>query len=246
MTMKTLLYCTLLTLAFSCTRSEPTVDLSPASPFPDYPDWYVIQSPVDRTIEGVWGDYDKTLLISTMFQLFRSTDQGKTWQSVHEQRLGMFSVVSYQDSLFTMSARVGENAVADADNFSVDDGKTWQPYTGRNPILDLNPSGTNQPFPINPVTASNGTSYRINRVFLDGPTATTGQSETPGVITGNGLRIDLPQLHQLQSLYLDTKQRLYITATDAVCGGGQSGKPFSFCNSKGGRGVVYISKNSLP
>lgn len=242
--MKTLLYCALLTLAFSCNKAETEVD-APSPDFPDYANWHVIQSPIDRIIAGVWGDYDKTLLISTTFQLFRSTDQGKSWQQVVEQQIGIFSVVAYQDTLFTMTTRVGEIALASADKFSVDDGQTWQLYRGRNPVFELN-GGPNQPFPINPVTAANGTSYRINRVFLDGPTATVGTFETPGIITGTGRRIDLPQLHQLQSLYLDAKQRLYITATDAVCGRGHSGQPFSFCNSKGGRGVVYISKQPLP
>ncbi|RYF51414.1 MAG: hypothetical protein EOO39_43240, partial [Cytophagaceae bacterium] len=88
-----------------------------------------------------------------------------------------------------------------------------------------------------------GVSYRINEVFLDGPTATTGQLETPGVITSAGRRIDLPQLHQLRSLYFDKQERLYIAGTDAVCGRGQN---FAFCNSQNGRGVVYISKKPLP
>ena len=51
------------------------------------------------------------------------------------------------------------------------------------------------------------------------------------------------QLHQIQSLYLDDQLRLYIVGSDAVCGSEVS---FKFCNSKAGRGVVYVSKNSNP
>jgi hypothetical protein len=47
-------------------------------------------------------------------------------------------------------------------------------------------------------------------------------------------------------LYLDDQQRLYLVGSDAVCGRGHSGQAFSFCNSKGGRGVVYVSKKTLP
>lgn len=245
--MKTLLFCTLLVLALSCTKNESD-SIHPANDtvLDAYPDWYTLKAPVDHQIVGVWGNYDKTLLISTMFNLFRSTDQGKHWQQVHQQSNGMFGVVQYQDTLFTMTTLANYRMLASPDNYSIDDGKTWQRYTGRNPIFDRALYSSTAPFPVNPIVGSNGTVYKFNQVFLDGPTATVGVFETPGVITDAGRRIDLPQLHQLQSLYVDEQQRLYIAGTDAVCGRGHSGEPFSFCNSKNGRGVVYVSRKPLP
>ncbi|AKD58692.1 beta propeller repeat protein [Spirosoma radiotolerans] len=233
--MKTLLFCGLLLGILSCEKPESdTVS-------PEYNDWYTVKSPIDREIQGVWGDYNKTLLITTVDRLFRSTDQGKNWQQVYRQSLGMFGVVEHQDTLFTLNGLLNSRYLINADNFSIDDGKTWQQYTRRNPIFE--PSSATSTFAINPVTASTGISYQINQVFLGGPTATTGAFETPGVATSDGRRIDLPQLHQLHSLYLDKQGRLYISGTDAVCGRGQN---FAFCNSQNGRGVVYISKKPLP
>ena len=250
--MRTLLYCALILLAFSCKESEPKPDSVAAA----YTDWYTLKAPVDKEIQGVWGDWDKTLLISTSFAIFRSTDQGKHWQEVYEQSNGMFGIVQNQDTLFTMSGLTNQSAgetyqqvLVNADNYSLDDGQTWQRYTKRNPLFDRLPiyGSTDKRLLINPVIASTGTTYKINRVFLDGPTATSGHFETPGVITSTGRRVDLPQLHQLNSLFLDSKQRLYLAGTDAVCGrGGKTGEPFSFCNSQQGRGVVYISKKPLP
>ncbi|UFH54271.1 hypothetical protein [Spirosoma sp. KNUC1025] len=245
--MKTLLCCMLLVLALSCKKTESDI----ASPQNDtvlaeYPDWYTIKTPVDHEIEGVWGSRDKTLIISTGFALFRSTDQGRHWQQVHQQSIGMFGIVEYRDTLFTMTSLHNYQVLVSADNYSIDDGQSWQTYRGHNLAFDYIPSLGYKGFPVNPVVASNGTTYKINQVFLDGPMATTGIYETPGVITSDGRRIDLPQLHQLQSLYLDDQQRLYIAGTDAVCGRGHSGQSFSFCNSKNGRGVVYISKQPLP
>jgi hypothetical protein len=210
---------------------------------PEYSDWYTLKSPVDHAIEGVWGDWDKTLLISTGYAIFRSTNKGQTWQQVHKQSLGMFGVVQYKDTLFTMSGLLDNKALLNPGNYSIDDGQHWQPYRGHNMVFEYAPSLGYKGFPINPVTASNGVSYTINRVFLDGPTATTGNFETPGVVTSDGRRIDLPQLHQLSSLYLDSRERLYLSGSDAVCG---RGKDFAFCNSKEGRGVVYVSKRSMP
>ena len=246
--MKTLFCCALVVFALSCKKTESDIiDPKYDTVLAEYPDWYTIKAPVDKTILGVWGNRDKTLLISTGYAVYRSTDKGSHWQEVlPQQPIGIFGVVQSQDTLFTMTTLVGYRALASANKFSIDDGKTWQDYRGRNRIFDVPYPATAYPFPINPVMASNGVNYRINQVFLDGPTATTGVSETPGITTSNGRRIDLPQLHQLQSLYLDDQQRLYIAGTDAVCGRGHSGESFSFCNSKQGRGVVYISKKPLP
>lgn len=141
-----------------------------------------------------------------------------------------------------MSGMLDNKALLNPSNYSIDDGRNWQVYRGHNIVFEYAPSLGYKGFPFNPVTASNGVSYTINRVFLDSPTATTGAFETPGILTSDGRRIDLPQLHQLSSLYLDSKERLYLAGTDAVYG---RGKDFAFCNSKNGRGVVYISKKSL-
>lgn len=242
--MKTALCFLLLIGVLSCTKTD-TVE-------PEYQDWYTLKSPIDSGIQGVWGDRDKTLLITTMFNIFRSTDQGKNWQEVDSQQSGIMGIVEYQDTLFAMNSLAGfdQQVLIHPGKYSVDDGKNWTPYRKVNAffnrLYDINPV-THQQLYANPIIASSGISYKINRVFLDGPTVTIGAFETPGVITSNGRRIDLPQLHQLHSLYLDSKQRLYISGTDAVCGrGGKTGEPFSFCNSKLGRGIVYISKNPLP
>lgn len=245
--MKTLLCCALLVLALSCKRTESDiVDPKHDTVLDEYADWYTLKAPIDHEIEGVWGNYNKTLIISTMSKLFRSTDRGKHWQQVHQQSIGIFGVVQYQDTLFTMSTLVGYQALATAEHYSIDDGQTWQRYIRRNRIFDVPYPSSTAPFPINPVVATNGATYKITKAFLDGPTATVGIFETPGVTTATGRRIVLPQLHQINSLYLDHQQRLYIAGTDAVCGRGHSGEAFSFCNSKGGRGVVYVSKKPLP
>lgn len=44
--------------------------------------------------------------------------------------------------------------------------------------------------------------------FETGQMLTFGTYERPGVIKSTGQRIDLPQLHQIQSLFFDDQQRL--------------------------------------
>lgn len=245
--MKRLVYLAMTVLLAACQKSDSDTIVPPRldTVATEYPDWYTVKAPVDQAIQGVWGDIDKTLLISTMFTVFRSTDRGKTWQQVQQSSVGVFSVVQYRDTLLTMTGLVNSQALTHPDQYSVDDGRSWTRYSRRNynPVFEFTTDFSKLLFFINPVTASNGVTYKINQVFLDGPTATTGQFNTPGVITATKRRIDLPQLHQLNSLYLDAKERLYIAGSDAVCVQDQN---FSFCNSKGGRGVIYVSKKALP
>lgn len=239
-----------LLIALSCKRSDVEI-VEKDTVLDEYPEWYTLKAPIDRQIVGVWGSYDKTVLISTMFNVFRTTDQGKHWDQVHEQFSGIMGIVQYRDTLFTMSGLANQakdnlyqQVLIQADNFSVDDGKTWQKYKTRNLILsDLPAFDSPDKFLINPIIGPNQVTYQINRVFRDGPNATSGVYTTPGVVKSTGERVDLPALHQIQSLSFDDQQRLYITGSDAVCGSEQT---FKFCNSQEGRGVVYISKKPLP
>ena len=248
--MKVFLYCFIFLVALSCKKSDVDV-VGQDTVLDEYPDWYTLKAPIDHQISGVWGNYDKTVLISTMFKLFRTTDQGRHWQQVHERSIGMIGVVQYRDTLFTMTGltsgsnnNIYQEVLIHAGDYSVDNGKTWEIYKGRNPVLSDNPRyDSSDKFLINPVTAPNKVTYQINKVYLKGPDATDGVYETPGVVKSTGERINLPQLHQLQSLYLDDQQRLYMVGSDAVC---SSAASFKFCNSKSGRGVVYVSKKSLP
>jgi hypothetical protein len=247
--MRILLYCFVFIVAMSCKKSDVDA-VAQDTVLNEYPDWYTLKSPIDHQIEGVWGNYNKTVLISTMFKIFRTTDQGKNWEQVFEQSSGIMGIVQYQDTLFTMSSLLNQSkdnlyqqVIIQANNYSVDDGKTWQRYAARNPVLgDIPEFDALDKFLINPVVAPNKITYRIHQVFRDGPNVTSGPYETPGVIKSTGQRIDLPQLHQIQSLFFDDQQRLYLAGSDAVCGSEQS---FKFCNSKAGELYIFPKNRFL-
>lgn len=131
----------------------------------EYSDWYTLKVPIDKDIQGVWGDRDKTLLISTGYAIFRSTDRGNHWQQVLQQFIGLVDFVQYQDTLFTMSGLVNQSAgetyqqfMVHDNNYSLDDGQSWQAYTRRNPILaDIPTYGSvDNRLRINPIISSTG------------------------------------------------------------------------------------------
>ncbi|GAB3790977.1 hypothetical protein GCM10028818_61730 [Spirosoma horti] len=227
----------------SCTKKE-SVRVTP-----EYTDWYTLTSPIDDVIQGVWGDYDGTLIIATTYSLYQSTDKGVKWQLVDEQKTSISGIVEHNDTLFSMNGVINmgdDQLVANASKYSVNGGRSWVSYDRYNPFFDTRPSQTsiNKEMYINKIVAPNGTTYRINKVYLDSNQSTIRRYETPGVITTDGRKVNMPQRHQLRSLYMDQKSRLYMVATDAICDRNESG--FVFCNSKNGKGIIYVSKRSLP
>lgn len=239
--MKALIACSLILALLSCTKSETNFTE------PEYTDWYTVQAPIDDVIQGLWGDYNGNLLIATTYSLFRSTDQGKSWVQVGHQQTSISGLVEHRDTLFTTTGIINRDAIqlmANVSQYSIDKGKNWSTYQKYNTFFDITSSRpVDQKLYINLKTASNGIVYKINQVYLDS-TITIRRYETPGLVTSNGRKIDLPQRHQIRSLYIDDKNRIYIIATDRICD--QSSSGFLFCNSKNGRGLVYISKQPLP
>lgn len=243
--MKTLFYFILILAALSCKKTESDTVA------PDYADWHTLKAPIDEPIQAVWGELESTLVIATTFKLYRSTDQGKNWQQVDQLQGGISGFVHHNDTLFVMTGFINTptaHIMAHASKFSLDAGESWQVYRKYNPLFDTRSSlgPVNPKLYIDSVRTIIGTTYTINKVYLDPPTAVSRRVEMPNVITDQGRIVKLPQWHKIQSLYLDPKQRLYLAATDAICERSDSGKGYTYCNSKQGRGMVYISKSPLP
>jgi hypothetical protein len=237
--MKTLIYSLLLLAFVACQQAA-----NPDTIQPEYADWYTMRSPDNRSIEAVWGDIDNTVVISTMFNLYRSVNKGRDWEAVFSISSGMMGLTNYRDTLFVTTGTRSDGYYSQLINptaFSVDLGKSWSAYRRFNPVFDLSGYSTVKNIYNNPVTAANGETYRIWRQYLDDSTKSSRRFITPGVVTKSGRRIDVPKLHQLSTLALDSKGRLYVAGSDEVCGLDPS---FRFCN--GGRGVVYVSKRALP
>ena len=135
--MKTAFCLLMLIGVLSCKKAEvDTVE-------PEYRDWYTLRSPIDREVQSVWGDWDKTLLLTTSFAIFRSTDKGKNWQQVYQQSNGMWVLfriktpfLSWVECIISRRRIYYQQVLIHADYYSLDDGQTWQRYLKRNPLLD--------------------------------------------------------------------------------------------------------------
>lgn len=240
--MKKYVFPVLLLLCFTACKNRRDEAKPRTMPPRETADWIILTSPEPGDIRGVYGNIDSTLLITTGFSIFRTRDKGKSWEkSDYKGGIGIFALASLQDTLLAFSARTtGSPQVsfyaATPQFMSLDTGKTW--------VTSMHSSRRRWEIkvPLNRLSAPNGTEYQIDEVLT--PTCTGCSSnyvETPGFRTSDGRRVALPEMHQLQSLYFDSRQRLYLSGSAATCGGI---KNFHLCD--GTYGVVYVSKKPLP
>jgi hypothetical protein len=212
---------------------------------PEYADWYALRAPDDRAIEAVHGDIDGTLLITTGYKIYQTTDRGRTWRTAdYRSNSGLFGFLQLQDTLFVLNTQRGSatdnNTTAYAIHqsyFSLDEGMTWKPYNDWRRRNDSEPKVAR-----NRATSASGMEYSIDFLVTPvSPQSSSSYIETVGIRTSMGKQLSLPQEHQLTSVYFDASSRLYVTGSAPLCG---RGKDFSFCGEQ--NGVLYVSKKPQP
>lgn len=207
-------------------------------------DWYILRAPEAREIVAVTGDLDGTLLLTTAFNVYRTTDRGATWTTTRPSNLGIFGFLTRRDTVFTLTT--GRGALADTTtiyaqhptDYTTDQGRTWQRYQ----YTSSSASFFEAKVPLNRVRTPSGTTYYV--ATEREPTAPNSSSFyvlNKGIDGPSGRVLNLPQTHQVRSLYLDKQARLYVAASAPMCG---QGKNFTFCGEQ--NGLLYISKKPLP
>jgi hypothetical protein len=233
--MKNLLLLGLLALTLGACRKDAEEDVQP-----DYADWYALRAPDNRAIEAVSGDIDGTLVITTGFKIYQTKDRGKTWLTAnYNERLGLTGFLQRSDTLLAFTAQLG-NALptsiayaAQPEYYSIDGGMQWQSYRNWDRKTNFSPRiARNQA-----ASPLSGTEYSIDILLTPiNPGTSSSYVETVGIMTA-GCKLTLPQAHQIKSIYFDTKSRLYVAASAALCGRNEN---FAFCGEQ--NGVLYVSK----
>ncbi|PQA59679.1 beta propeller repeat protein [Siphonobacter curvatus] len=242
--MKTFYLLTFLVVAFfSCKPDSKNPDK--AGQPRETQDWLILTAPEEREVWGVYGNIDSTLVISTGYKLYYTQDRGKSWhKSDYSVMAWVMAFAPRADTLFTLSSQWSSSAypekyAANPGDYSTDQGKSWFSIPPRTLTIAQRDSLR---VPRNRLKAANGVVYEIDQLLTPTcPNCSSSYVQTIGYKTSTGRRVALPQEHQIQSIYLDSQQRLYISGSAAVCGGI---KDFKFCD--GQRGVIYISKKPLP
>jgi photosystem II stability/assembly factor-like uncharacterized protein len=232
-------------LAAACQKKDP--DITPREA--EDPDWIKLE--IKTVFSGdeaysIWGDIDKTLLVSTKAHIFSTSNQGKTWQELKNFYSATYGLLSRNDTIFALSNyrtdAQGEKTASYVDYFTTDLGKTWT-YINALPRGYEKYHNLSQPF--GRVEAA-GVTYRTKE-----NTQPIANSTSRLVVASDLLRTDgtsqtkmrLPAGHYLKGLYLDGQQRLYVAASgmrfDAI-----TGQPVN--PTVGRPAVVYVSRRPRP
>jgi hypothetical protein len=147
------------------------------------------------------------------------------------------------DTLLALTATLGgigtpgASYATSASYYSVDKGATWLPYRNWTRKVAFDPKVV-----LNSATSLAGTEYSIDvRKTPVSPGSTSNYIETIGIKSTTGTQLTLPKAHDITSIYFDTKSRLYVTASAALCGRGEN---FAFCGEQ--NGVLYVSRKPQP
>ncbi len=232
--MKRLYWIILWVLGFASCKPDTQEITSPL----DYKDWVAIVSPEPKAVEAVYGSIDSLLVISTGLQIYYTTNYGKTWSKSNQGHSGVRGFIAHGDSLFALTTEyqwTGNPTVYanSAQMVSLDKGVSWK----------VMPRPTDLFVPRNRVAAPNGTTYEIDEVRTPTrPGATsTFWVDYPGVKTSNSRHLSIPEMHQIKSIRLDSKGRLYVAASAPIC---ERRENFAFCKDK--NSVIYVSRKPLP
>ena len=230
---KLLLIALALLASVSCQRDKEEIQ-------PQYDDWYALKAPIaNANINAVYGDIDGTVAVATLFNVFYTSDRGRTW---HESQydvpieFGISGIGVAGDTLILLSGENRSDSAIYTDNprrYSVDNGASWQRfktlYRKREKLT------------LNVLTSLSGITYRIKEMRAPAKTgsSTSYYLETEGISSSDGQLLKLPERQQTKSIYLDNKQRLYVAGSAPYCGTNE----FEFCGDSNGR--VYISKQPV-
>jgi hypothetical protein len=227
-------------LALGACRKE-TIETEPS--LPDYADWYALRSPEGRAIEAVYGDLDSTLVISTQFNIYQTKDRGKTWlASDYKANYSVEGFLMRNDTLLALSTTATGLGAAGASYAisplycSVDKGATWRAYR------NWTRQGIEPKVVLNSAASPGGTTYSIDELRIPtSPNSTSYYVETVGIKSSAGTTLTLPNDHVITSICFDTKSRLYVTASAALCGRREN---FAYCGKP--NGILYVSKRPQP
>lgn len=200
--------CTLLIalLVTACIKTDVTPVIDNANP-----DWIRLTVPSGGEALNVAGNLDSTLFVATMFLIYRTSDQGRSWTMVRDRKGGPSGVIMRNDTVFLLANRLSSPTVktaSDVTEFSTDMGETWQKYQYR---------ASGEPTKVlNRAEATNGSTYVIKEnstPIPNSPSAYVNPSTLLRESQNGTTPVAFPFKHIITAIQLDATNRLYVTAS---------------------------------
>ena len=219
-------------LLTACVKTDTKIVL------PEDPNWIRVEAPTGGEAFDVAGNIDSKLFVATVTKLYRTTNQGKTWDLIWSGNTGPNALLIRKDTLWHMRGIITQGSFGspekavrtiNPEEYSLDAGNTWKKAQGF-------PEFGRQ---INRISASDNTVYTV----VDNA---TNNLVNPSTLlkqkNGSQVTVFFPFKHTINSLMLDEKDRLYV----AVSGTYTPENNGIYCCPRELPSVVYVSRKPLP
>lgn len=230
------LFLCFLLISSACTKEKIILDKD--DEFSD-PNWLRIEIPREKEAHSIYGNIDDILIVSTHMYIFRTTDQGKTWQKTRSPHQFIHGFLAKQDTVFSLwtshtKDEAGRKLASHAAEFSTDMGENWE-YSDKYNV------SKNRAQVFGSVYTSDQLTFKLQENFdpIDESSAYVLTSTLTVEDNGSFYPLPLPFDNQITNLHIDTQDRLYISATSAI----HDSKTGMFSRrEEGSPAIVYISK----
>lgn len=226
----------------SCAKKE----LPDVPPTFNDPNWTRIEIADGREAHAIYGNIDDTLTVSTLTEIYQTTNKGKTWQRTKVNHQPIYGFLSVKDTVFALQA----NSLKNKDNqllatfsqfFTLDKGFTWKRCTQYHVSEERS-----QEFAT--ISLNNQIKIKLKEniePFNGGPANGSGyvlKSDIEVFEHGFSKILPVPFDNQITNLNVDGEGRLYVSATRAIHDK-KTGKYVS--TEKNEPAIIYISKKNV-
>ncbi|RLJ74899.1 hypothetical protein [Pedobacter alluvionis] len=226
----------------SCAKKE-VPDVPPT--FSD-PDWTRLEIADGREAHAVYGNIDDTLMVSTLTEIYQTTDRGKTWKKTKVNNQPIYGFLSVKDTIFGLQAnslkdKAGQKLATFSQYFSLDKGFTWD-WSTKFGVSEQR----SQAFAS--VSVNNQFKIKLKEnieSFDGGPANGSGyvlKSDIEVFKNGTSKILPVPFDNQITNLHVDKLGRLYVSATRSIHDK-NTGKYVS--TEKNQPAIIYISKKNV-
>ncbi|SHG61607.1 beta propeller repeat protein [Pedobacter caeni] len=236
------LFKTMLMIAFLSSCAKKEVPDQPLSL--DDPNWTKIEIADGKEAHAVYGSIDDTLMVSTLTEIYLTTDKGKTWLKTKTNHQPVYGFLSVKDTIFalqaiTMKDMNNQRLATFGSYFSLDKGFTWD-WCSKFNISEKRSKAYAT------VSLDNQTEIKLkeNLEPIGGNPNHNYvlKSEIEVVKNGSSKILQVPFDNQITNLHLDKSGRLYVSATNDIHDK-KTGKYLS--TEKNRPAIIFISKQKV-
>ncbi|TBO40499.1 beta propeller repeat protein [Pedobacter kyonggii] len=225
----------------SCAKKEVPV----VPPIFNDPNWTRIEIADGKEAHAVYGSIDDTLMVSTLTEIYQTTDKGKTWLKTKVNHQPIYGFLSVKDTVFALQSNglLNDNLrmATFSQYFSLDKGFTWDwcskfriseqrfqefATVSVNNLLKIKLKENIEPFDENSAPWSGYVLKSDIQVFKNGTSKI----------------LQVPFDNQINNVHVDKSGKLYVSVGRGIHDK-KTGKYLS--SEKSQSAIIYISKKNV-